>query len=152
MSQQQQQQHHQDQVQASFNGGGAGAPANVRHQTNKPMRGLPAVLPDPGVQPGTNPLMNNPYGQQANTVTHGQTAPAPASTASHFSFFGHTIGNNQPNSQPQQQPAGPSLIQKMMGGVGQQATQQPGAPSATENPVEGLLSKGKDLLFKKFGL
>lgn len=150
----------------TFNGGGV--PGQMNPMRNLPMnkttRGLPAILPDPGVmgmgQSGNAMMMmnnpnnpNNPYGQTMNAV-----APQPAQTTaptSHFSFFGHHMGNNQQpqQQQQQQQSTGPSLIQKMMGGGGGGGSAMPGAPSATtENPVEGLLSKGKDLIFKKFGL
>lgn len=143
------QQQHQGPAAPTFNGGGAGPGSTMRNQANKTIRGLPAVLPDPGVQPGMMMMMNanpnNPYAQ----TNAAQQAPASA-PSSHFSFFGHSMGNNQ---QPQQQQSsGPSLIQKMMGGgnTTQPGQQQQTAP--TENPVEGLLSKGKDLIFKKFGL
>ena len=149
----------------TFNGGGVPGQVNPMRNnlaTNKTTRGLPAVLPDPGVmgmQPGNAMAMmmnsnpNNPYGQM-NAAAPQQAQATTAAPASHFSFFGHHMGggNNQQQQphQQQQQSTGPSLIQKMMGGGG---NAMPGAPStATENPVEGLLSKGKDLIFKKFGL
>jgi hypothetical protein len=95
---------------------------------------------------------NHLYGHANNVAAPQQatTAPTSAPLSSHFSFFGMG-GNNQ----QQQQLTGPSLIQKMMGGGGGAATVA--APTmktsgTTGNPVEGLLFKGKDLIFKKFGL
>lgn len=136
----------------TFNGGGVPGQMNPTRNLpmNKPTRGLPAVLPDPGVmmQPGNmNSNPNNPYGQMNAVAPHPAPTTAPTS---HFSFFGHHMGtNNQQPQQHQQHSTGPSLIQKMMGG----GSAMPGAaPTTTENPVEGLLSKGKDLIFKKFGL
>ena len=84
------------------------------------------------------------------------TAPTSAPLSSHFSFFGMGGGGNnqQQQQQQQQQSTGPSLIQKMMGGGGAAAapTTTTTTTTTSENPVEGLLSKGKDLIFKKFGL
>ncbi|XP_045028907.1 uncharacterized protein LOC116921277 isoform X4 [Daphnia magna] len=144
--------------QPTFNGG-TGPVRNL--PVNKITRGLPTVLPDPAVmqqQPGHNNTMmnadpNNPYNNHPNNAATQPpvTAPTSASLSSHFSFFGMG-GNNQQQQQQQQQPTGPSLIQKMMGGGGGGTTASPAATNSTENPVEGLLSKGKDLIFKKFGL
>ncbi|XP_046645489.1 uncharacterized protein LOC124336002 isoform X6 [Daphnia pulicaria] len=167
-----QQQQQQQQQQPNFNGGTGGPIRNL--PMNKTTRGLPPILPDPSViqqqqqqhpgQPPLNNMMmmnadanNHLYGHANNVAAPQQatTAPTSAPLSSHFSFFGMG-GNNQQQQQPQQQQStGPSLIQKMMGGVGGAATAA--APTTTtsgttENPVEGLLSKGKDLIFKKFGL
>ncbi|KAI9559005.1 hypothetical protein GHT06_015794 [Daphnia sinensis] len=142
--------------QPTFNGG-TGPVRNL--PVNKITRGLPTVLPDPAVmqqQPGHNNTAmnadpNNPYNNHPNNAATQPPATAPTSAplSSHFSFFG--MGGN--NQQQQQQPTGPSLIQKMMGGGGGGGTTAaPAATNPTENPVEGLLSKGKDLIFKKFGL
>lgn len=143
--------------QPTFNGG-TGPVRNL--PVNKITRGLPTVLPDPAVmqqQPGHNNTMmnadpNNPYNNHPNNAATQPpvTAPTSASLSSHFSFFG--MGGNNQQQQQQQQPTGPSLIQKMMGGGGGGTTAPPAATNSTENPVEGLLSKGKDLIFKKFGL
>lgn len=146
--------------QPTFNGG----TAPVRNlPVNKPTRGLPIVLPDPAVmqqQFGHNNMMmnadpNNPYqSHPSNAVGATQpptTAPTSAPLSSHFSFFGMGSNNQQQQQQPQQS-TGPSLIQKMMGGGGGATAAAPAATNTAENPVEGLLSKGKDLIFKKFGL
>lgn len=140
----------QQQVGPTFNGGTAPGPIRNNPMNNKVTRGLPSVFPDPGVQPGNMMMNTNPnnYNNQMNTAVPQPHTTAAAPT-SHFSFFGHHTNSGQQQQQQQQhQTTGPSLIQKMMGG-GNTA-----APSTTtgENPVEGLLSKGKDLIFKKFGL
>ncbi|XP_046456234.1 uncharacterized protein LOC124203590 isoform X6 [Daphnia pulex] len=163
----------QQQQQPNFNGGTGGPIRNL--PMNKTTRGLPPVLPDPSViqqqqqqhlgQPPLNNMMmmnadanNHLYGHANNVAAPQQatTAPTSAPLSSHFSFFGMGGNNQQQQQQQQQQSTGPSLIQKMMGGVGGAATAA-AAPTTTtsgttENPVEGLLSKGKDLIFKKFGL
>ena len=104
-------------------------------------KGLPSVLPDPGVQPGqlaANNLDPNAPGNAAGAN------PAASSTTSAFGFFGHTIAN--PLAKSNSQPAvGSGFMQKIASIA---------APSANAEgaPAEGLFSKGKDLIFKKFGL
>ena len=171
MQQQQQQlpgMNGQQQQQMNFNGG-TGLVRNL--PMNKTIRGLPPVVPDPAIiqqqhQTGlhNNMMMNadpnNPnhlYGHPNNVAPpKPTTAPTSAPLSSHFSFFGMGGGGNnqQQQQQQQQQSTGPSFIQKMMGGGGAAAapTTTTTTTTTSENPVEGLLSKGKDLIFKKFGL
>ena len=103
-------------------------------------KGLPSVLPDPGVQPGQLPANN----LDPNAPGNAAGANPAASTTSAFGFFGHTIAN--PLAKSNSQPAvGAGFMQKIASIA---------APSANAEgaPAEGLFSKGKDLIFKKFGL
>jgi hypothetical protein len=171
--QQYQQQPHQPP--GMYNGGippvPGGGPQMIRNNPNnkQPMRGLPMIVPDPGVQPGQ--MMNsNPYAQQQQHQQHHLPPPqqqtsAAAPSSSPFSFFG--IGNNQHHQQQpqqhydqshqQQQSTGTSFFSKITsigvgGGVNTTNNTAATVPGATTQPTgEGLLSKGKDL-FKKFGL
>ena len=86
------------------------------------VKGLPPVLPDPGIE------VNNPNATFANN----------ANSTSTFGFLAQTVKASTTGNQA----AGPGFMQKISASIG--------VPN--ENAVEGLLSKGKDLIFKKFGL
>lgn len=112
---QQQQQPHMQQQQHPGDMGQLGRPGGV--QQMKPLKGVPAVVPD--------------FVIPANKES--PTTAAPAATASSGPSF----------------PSAPNFMQKIseMTGAGS------GSGGATgESSMDNLLSKGKELIFKKFGL
>ena len=135
---------------------------------NTPKRGLPTVLPDPGVEVGTNLNTLGNASTAATTTTTATTASTVASTALGFLGFNRAKEPADPLAAGQpQQSIGSSFMQKITSiassappaaaaGAPPVAGAPPAAaaPTATSNAAamgEGLLSKGKDL-FKKFGL
>ncbi|XP_046144124.1 uncharacterized protein LOC114870940 isoform X1 [Osmia bicornis bicornis] len=103
--QQQQQQQPQQQQNQPYSQQNQGSSMQGSQSTNKPMRGIPTVLPTP----------------QAKTQPNA------------------TQGQQQQQPQQQQQSTGPNLMQKF--------TEMAGASAGGD-----ILSKGKELIFMKFGL